>query len=132
MSTEKSNKVIPLNLSSPMTEQTEIPPNNSNGMVALDSFPVSSQDDFISLEKSSTKSRLLKVLVFGLCLYLLDIGLHVAIASHYLQMRDCHRGVQHTIEPFVLKDLVKINNNQKISHNDSSSDQGVQVGFNGQ
>ena len=76
------------------------------------SFPVtttSSQDDFLSLERSSSKSRLLRILVFGLLLYLLDVGLHITIASHYLDMKNCHRGITHSFEPFTLGDMLDIN-----------------------
>lgn len=48
------------------------------------------------------------VLVFGLCLYLLDIGLHVGIAVQYLTMQGCHRGVSHTFTNFQLSDLLDL------------------------
>jgi hypothetical protein len=31
------------------------------------------------------------VLVFGLILYVVDVGLHISIASHYMDMKNCHR-----------------------------------------
>ncbi|TRY78633.1 hypothetical protein TCAL_14430 [Tigriopus californicus] len=76
------------------------------------SYPMtttSSQADFLDLDKSASKSRLFRVLVFGLLLYVVNIGLHFAIASQYLGMRECHRGISHTLYDFKLSDIVKLN-----------------------
>ena len=70
-----------------------------------------SQDEFISLEKNvSSRSRLIQVLCLGLILYVLDVGLHLTIAGHYLGMRDCHRGVEHVFKDFTLSEIVNLNN----------------------
>ena len=50
------------------------------------------------------------LLVFGLCLYLLDIGLHFGLAVKYLTMQGCHRSVSHTFTNFKLDDLVDLEN----------------------
>lgn len=50
------------------------------------------------------------LLVFGLCLYLLDIGLHIGLAVKYLTMQGCHRSVSHTFTQFKLNDLVDLEN----------------------
>jgi len=44
--------------------------------------------------------------VFGLILYLVDVGLHLCIASHYLTMRQCHRSISHQIVNFKLDNFV--------------------------
>ena len=50
------------------------------------------------------------LLVFGLCLYLLDIGLHLGLAAKYLTMQGCYRSVSHTFSNFKLNDLVDLEN----------------------
>ncbi len=68
-----------------------------------------SRDDVRGLHaKSSSKSRLLRVLVFGLLLYTLDVGLHISIASHYLDMRECHAGVTMSFDNFNLADALGV------------------------
>jgi hypothetical protein len=57
-------------------------------------------------EKSSSKARLLRVLVLGLVLYTLDVSLHITIASQYLDMRNCHRGLQTQFYDFNLGNLL--------------------------
>lgn len=48
------------------------------------------------------------LLLFGLLIYVLDIGLHIGIASKYLTMQGCHRGVSHTFVNFKLDDLIDL------------------------
>ena len=50
------------------------------------------------------------LLGFGLCLYLLDIGLHLGLAAKYLTMQGCYRSVSHTFSNFKLNDLVDLEN----------------------
>jgi hypothetical protein len=50
--------------------------------------------------------KLLRLLVFGLCLYLVDVALHLTIASHYLTMRHCHRSISHDLTDFKLDNFV--------------------------
>merc|ERR1719491_1589745 len=50
------------------------------------------------------------LMVFGLCLYLLDIGLHLGLAVKYLTMQGCYRSVSHTFSNFKLDDLVDLEN----------------------
>ena len=57
----------------------------------------------------TSKFVLGSILVVGLVLYVTDIGLHVAIASKYLTMRNCSRNVKHTIQDFSLDKVVDIN-----------------------
>ena len=87
---------------------------NGNGSVP---FPIKNGDganngeDYLSLEKgASSKSRLCKILVMGLLLYVVNISLHIAIASHYLDMRSCHRGLSQTMHNFQLSEILNLNN----------------------
>jgi hypothetical protein len=52
--------------------------------------------------------KCLVILIFGLGLYLLDISLHISIASKYLTMQECYRSVSHTFENFKLNNLVNL------------------------
>lgn len=54
--------------------------------------------------------KLFRLLVFGLMFYVADIGLHLGIASKYLTMRGCHRGISHTIQDFKLDNLLALSN----------------------
>jgi len=60
------------------------------------------------------------LMVFGLCLYLLDIGLHLSLAAKYLTMQGCYRSVSHTFSNFKLDDLVDLEN---LTANLNSKDQ---------
>ena len=40
----------------------------------------------------------LVILIFGLGLYLLDIGLHISIASKYLTMQECYRSEKYLLK----------------------------------
>ncbi len=103
-------------LPSVVAEVGEFPPANCAVSSEL-SFPVatsnstsSSHEEFVSLEKhAASKTRLVNILLLGLGLYLLDIGLHLTLASKYLSLRDCHRGLSHTFMDFRLSDLVNLN-----------------------
>ena len=46
--------------------------------------------------------------IFGLLLYLLDIGLHISIAVKYLTMQGCYRSVSHNLQNFKLNDLIDL------------------------
>ena len=107
---------------SSVVQETELPPlsssihNNNNSSLTLDStlsYPVtnssssSQEEEFSSLAKNGSKGRLVKVLVLGLLLYLLDVGLHLAIAGKYLAMRDCHPGVERVMVDFNLGEVMK-------------------------
>ncbi len=48
------------------------------------------------------------LLIFGLGLYVLDVGLHVGLAVKYLTMTECYRGVSHTFTNFKLNDLLDL------------------------
>lgn len=52
--------------------------------------------------------RLIRILVLGLLLYVVDVALHITIASHYLDMRQCHRGIAHTFHDFSLNDTLDL------------------------
>jgi hypothetical protein len=54
------------------------------------------------MTKSGFCVKVVRLLVFGLCIYLVDVALHLTIASHYLTMRHCHRSISHDLVIFVL------------------------------
>lgn len=61
--------------------------------------------DFYSFK---TSFQIVRIFVFGLLLYLVDVGLHLCIASHYLTMRQCHRSISHQIVNFKLDNFVNL------------------------
>ena len=65
---------------------------------------------FHSMKVTNWSLRCGFLLVFGLCLYLLDIGLHLGLAAKYLTMQGCYRSVSHTFSNFKLNDLVDLEN----------------------
>ena len=48
------------------------------------------------------------LMVLGLGLYLLDVALHLSIASKYLTMQGCFRSVSHQFHNFKLEDLIDL------------------------
>ena len=48
------------------------------------------------------------LMVLGLGLYLLDVSLHLSIASKYLTMQGCFRSVSHQFHNFKLEDLIDL------------------------
>ena len=50
--------------------------------------------------------QVIRVLIFGLFIYIVDVGLHLCIASHYLTMRQCHRSISHDVTNFKLDNFV--------------------------
>ena len=53
-------------------------------------------------EKSWSTLSLLKVLLFGLVLYSVNVGLQISIGAYYLGMRECYRGITMEYDNFTL------------------------------
>ena len=65
-------------------------------------------------------------MLLGLGLYLLDISLHVSIASKYLTMEKCYRSVSHQFTNFKLEDLIDLENLTSVTSADDFK-RGVEV-----
>lgn len=92
----------------PATHNNNITSNssNNNNNYGTTVGQNSSRYDSSPMTKSKFCSKVFRLLILGLCIYLVDVALHLTIASHYLTMRHCHRSISHDLTDFKLDNFV--------------------------
>ena len=80
--------------------------NNSSSNTYGTTVEGSPNYDSPPMTKSKFMVKVFRLLIFGLFIYLVDVALHLTIASHYLTMRHCHRSISHDLTNFKLDNFV--------------------------
>ena len=116
------------------TSHSSVNNNNNNNSSSSNSYGTTAEGspnyDSPPMTKSKFLVKVFRLLIFGLSIYLVDVALHLTIASHYLTMRHCHRSISHDLTDFKLDNFVNFSSfssppSARINDGDAAADLGL-------